>query len=561
VLLAAAIFLPRLTALDRFVTVDEATWVMRSANFYYALSQRAFEKTLAAYHPAVTTMWAGALATWIEYPEYRGLGQGYFIKEWKFADFLAAEGHHPLEILKTARLITALVNAALLLHIFWLARKLFGDWAAFGMAVVLALDPFLLGHTRILAHEGMMSLLMVLSILCLLVYIDKSEPIAYLLGSAAAASLAVLTKSSALILVGFAAALLLWKGLVLDRRAAAGGGVGGPVGPFLRRYLGWLAVFVLGYVLFWPGMWVSPGEMLYQAFGNAFSYFVAGRNLVALENDLDPGFLSSASGLWTYLVSFLWHATPAVLLGVIIAGASVFFRLQPGSASLRRAAIVFLIFGAAFHLVMGLAGGRKSAHYVMFSQAAFETAAVLGTCLLVRASELWRTGRFRRYAAALAIGLLALHAISFLPYYPYYFTYQNPLTRRLDWARPYQSLGYGEVLEQAAAYLALKPAAEDLTALVWYGIGPFSYYFPGQTELILPTRDWNQSLVERLRRSDYLVLYYDHQLKRGLPAKLMQDIQGVAPETAIRLHGIEYIRIYRVGDLPDRVFEPDMTSD
>ena len=67
-------------------------------------------------------------------------------------------------------------------------------------------------------------------------------------------------------------------------------------------------------------------------------------------------------------------------------------------------------------------------------------------------------------------------------------------------------------------------------------------------------------MLERLRRSDYLVLYYDHQLKRDMPAKLMQDIQAVIPEKSIRLYGIEYIRIYRVQDLPDSVFIPDMST-
>ena len=37
-----ALWLPRGLALDRFATVDEPKWLMRSANFYQALAQHEF---------------------------------------------------------------------------------------------------------------------------------------------------------------------------------------------------------------------------------------------------------------------------------------------------------------------------------------------------------------------------------------------------------------------------------------------------------------------------------------------------------------------------------------
>jgi len=67
IILIIAILAPRLPAIDTFGTVDEATWLMRSGNFYYALGQRDFEKTVYAYHPAVTTMWVGAAAMMLDF--------------------------------------------------------------------------------------------------------------------------------------------------------------------------------------------------------------------------------------------------------------------------------------------------------------------------------------------------------------------------------------------------------------------------------------------------------------------------------------------------------------
>ena len=76
--LIALTLVPRLIGIDRFATVDEPYWLTAGSDFYYALGQREFAKTVYDYHPAVTTMWIVAAAMLIYFPQYRGLGQGYF---------------------------------------------------------------------------------------------------------------------------------------------------------------------------------------------------------------------------------------------------------------------------------------------------------------------------------------------------------------------------------------------------------------------------------------------------------------------------------------------------
>ncbi len=556
-LVLAGLLVPRLPALDRFVTVDEATWVMRAGNFYYALAQREFENTFTAYHPAVTTMWAGALATWIEFPEYRGQGQGYFIKEWKFADFLAEYGHHPLEILETARLIIVIANSLLGLAVFHLARRLFGGWAALVLLALLAFDPLLLGHSRILAHEGMMSLLLVVSIFALLVVLEKKGGRFWLPVSAVAAALAVLTKSSATIVLAFAAVVLFWGAFFREADGLRSLRCAERWRRWAGDYLLWLAVFSLTFVVVWPGMWVAPGKMLSQVYGNALSYAVTGNNLKALQVTTGPAITPSSNGIRTYLLSFLWRSTPAVWAGLVLVPAALFSRAAREQAALKRTLAVFFAFGAVFLLVMGLAGGRKSAHYIAFTYASVDVA--VGAAALLVFHRLQARGR--RSALVLyslvTLGLLGVHILSAARFYPYYFNYQNPIMARMNWAPEFQPRGYGEVIEQAAQYLSEKPEAQKLKVLSWYGIGPFSYFFPGQTMLIPPTETWSPSLVSRLQRADYLVLYYAHQQRRNMPAKLLRDIQQAIPEKTIWLNGIEYIRIYRVQDLPAEVFVPE----
>ena len=49
----------------------------------------------------------------------------------------------------------------------------------------------------------------------------------------------------------------------------------------------WFATLVLVYFILWPGMWVAPGKMLYEVYGNAFSYAFQGARLQVTQ-ELQP---------------------------------------------------------------------------------------------------------------------------------------------------------------------------------------------------------------------------------------------------------------------------------
>ena len=68
--LAVAILSPRLFALDRFVTVDEPRWLVRSANMYLAISRGDWVQTYLREHPGVITMWAGTAGLLWRFPGY-----------------------------------------------------------------------------------------------------------------------------------------------------------------------------------------------------------------------------------------------------------------------------------------------------------------------------------------------------------------------------------------------------------------------------------------------------------------------------------------------------------
>jgi hypothetical protein len=114
--------------------------------------------------------------------------------------------------------------------------------------------------------------------------------------------------------------------------------------------------------------------------------------------------------------------------------------------------------------------------------------------------------------------------------------------------------GYAEVLDQAAHYLAAKPNASGLTVTAWYGRS-LAYLFPGQVAVFKPQYALTQDAMDNLRSTDYFVVYYAQQKKRDIPTGFIQIMEPAVPEKIIWFNGIEYVRIYKVSDLPESVLK------
>ena len=64
------------------------------------------------------------------------------------------------------------------------------------------------------------------------------------------------------------------------------------------------------------------------------------------------------------------------------------------------------------------------------------------------------------------------------------------------------------------------------------------------------------TITTELRGSDYLVLYPITRAKHPETEKILGVFERtVAPEKVIYINGLEYIQIYRVGDIPESVYE------
>lgn len=546
-LLLALTLTPRLSALDSFVTIDEPFWLSVGANYYYALGQRELENTVYEYHPAVTTMSVITAAFLVDFPDYRGLGQGYFdVDKEKFDPFIIANGHDPMVLLVISRLFQVAIIILFVLIIFYLLSVLFGDEKAFFITAFVSSAPYFLGHSRVLSHEAMVAFFVLASIFGMLAYLEFGRKGHYLLISGVSAALAQLTKSSAMAMFPVIALMLVVS------VAAEKGRLKSTVLEHVKIFGMWLGWLALAYFIFWPGMWVAPGKMLYEVYGNAFSYALQGSRLQVTQ-ELEPsrfGLASLSGSILNFISQVVTKETPLSWLGLALAFWSVFQRRE---SVLEKKLMLYLLVNAVMSILLfSAAQGRNSPHYIMSAHVSMDVIAALGWMSLAGLILNQDTRINSRLKMGSVVFILFLQLGSALIYHPYYYTYHNPLVVNAPLS------DYGEGFEQAAAYLAQKPNAESLKVLSFRGRGPFSYFFSGETIIFNPLfleEPGMASMIERLEQADYLVINDALRPRTPRTELFVSALGDVPPEHSIFINGVSTIRIYRMADLPPSFYE------
>jgi hypothetical protein len=557
-ILLIALLAPRVMQLNSFATLDEPYWLSMGANFYYALGQREFQNTVYEYQPAVTTMWIVTAAMIAYFPEFRGLGQGYLEFEKGALDpFLLAQGQDPLVLLEYARFIQVLLVSILFLLFYYLLGRIFSKPIAFFVTLFASLDPYLLGQSRLLNHEGMVSLFVVLSVVAFYIFVTQGRRMPYLLLSGILCGLAQLTKSSAMAILLPIGVLLLWQVLQQKREDW------GRSTLEQAKYFGiWLGVLLVTYIVVWPGMWVAPLKMLGVVYGNAFSYAFQGARLSAITEEVQAAPFSISGifvGMWSLMKVVIWRTTPFTWLGGILAIVSYFVPNVPLAGASRKFLNLMLLTAAAFVLLFGVAQGRNSPHYLLTTYLSLNIISALGWCFLILWLGQWvgEAGRIQvQYLAGLLLcGVQIWSAFSF---YPYYFTYRNPILYSMGAYREFPQKPYGEGLEHAAAYLANLPDAKDSVALTYYARGCFSFFYPGETTRFKPyyvDDGYEGEFSDALQSADYLVVYYAAQIQSDRYDSFFEGLSGVTPLHEVWLDDYKYVVIYDLHALPESTLQ------
>ncbi|MBE7434442.1 MAG: glycosyltransferase family 39 protein [Anaerolineales bacterium] len=552
-----AVFLaPRLAGIGDFVTLDEPSWLSQGANYYYALGQREFDKTVYEYQPAVTTMTIISAAMLMYFPEYRGFGQGYLdYEKGRLDPFMVSHGKDPLTLLIYSRVIQVFVLLVLFLVLYFLLQKFFPKPVAIFALLFAMFDPFYLSQHRLMDHEGMVSLFGMISLVSLAIYLFKENKFWYVLLSGVAAGFMSLSKSSSIATLAAVGVLLLWK--LLQER---GQGWGKGLLSALKTFGLWFLFLAITYFVFWPGMWVAPGKMLYEVYGNAFSYAFQGARLkITEELDVSQFTLNTRfTDVWEVAKIFLYRTTPVTWLGVILGFALPFTRDPERAQRNRLFFTLWLVNGITFILLIGVAQGRNSPHYILSSYLSFNLLAGLGWFHFAE----WLSTRIHSSRNLWQYGLLAVvmlyQAGSALANYPYYFTYRNPILYAAGWYNEFPHFPYCEGLETAAHFLADLPDAENATVFSYYSRGCVSYYYPGPTISYRPyysDGEHTEDLLNNLNASEYLIVYYANQGQLAHHLNFVNAMAQAEPFHVVWLNGYEYVRIYKVDDLGPEIYE------
>jgi hypothetical protein len=552
-LVLLALWLPRGLGLDRFVTVDEPKWLVRSANFYNALAHGDFKDTFQREHPGVTITWAGTAGFLWRFPGYFKIAPDHPVTPTRFHVFLHNYGVSSLDVLVAGRTFVVLGIVIALGLSFLVAARLLGILPALLAFLLIAFDPFLVALSRLLHLDGLVSALMLLSLLAFGAYLLRGRRTGDLILSAVAAGLAWLTKSPAFFLAPYYGLVLLLayiSGSAWTSGLPKGGESTGSslfdLGRLWRTFsplLPWFAIAAVVFVIFWPAMWVDPLGSLRRVFSLAETYAIEGHehSSYLLGTVYPSGYLP----WYFYPIAYVWRVTPSVLFGLVLAGLALIFpRWLPMPPERKWLALLLLSFSLLFALFITLSA-KKFDRYLLPVFAPLDLVAALGWLALAQIIRRLANRLYPAYswlASGTVLGVVVLaQVLGTVQTYPYYLNYYNPLWGGHRIAADVFQAGWGEGLEQAGQYLNGAPHTNKTRAISWYGDGSLSYFYDGTTVPI----GMDFTLVD-LRRTDYVVIYRN-QWQRELPSeKFINYFNQMEPAYVVRIDGIDYVRIYDI---------------
>jgi 4-amino-4-deoxy-L-arabinose transferase-like glycosyltransferase len=400
-----------------------------------------------------------------------------------------------------------------------LAWRLLGAGPAVLGGLLLVLDPFLIGHSRIVQLDGLLTGLTTLAVLCGLVRWAAGGGRGWVLAGGVLSGLALLTKAPAASLAIILPLLALGLGRGRGLR-----GLGADLA--LWGVAGLATVLAL-----WPALWVDPVGTAVRVL--TFVEETGGRP--HSQGNFFLGAPVSDPGPLYYPLSLAFRLTPAALLGLLA------LAVLPRAAGVglgpprQRVALGLVVYVVGFGLFMSL-GQKKFDRYVLPVYPALDLLAGLGLWLGLSAARRLRWPGMARVGPAVAgLALIGLMAWPVASVFPHYLTYYSPLLGGGPAAARTILVGYGEGLVDAARWLNLRPDAARLT-VVADSHDVLQAAFVGTA---LPLRD-------RLPESaSYLVVYHYQSQVRPAPS-VLAPFRRRPPDQVIRLNGIDYARIYRV---------------
>jgi hypothetical protein len=549
VLLLALALAVRLPGLGGFVTLDEPRWINRSRWFLTGLlfpgqecppvawgrefASHGLACTLQIGYPGATTMWAGSVGLLLHY------WQSVRLTGLDLLSYLQTLPLYRLDpaLIPPTRLPLAVVGALFVLLFYLVLRRLFTGPVAFVAALIVALQPYHIALSRVLHHDSLTATFMVLSLLTLCGYWLRGWCWTWLLISGILTGLALLSKQVSWFMLPFGGVLAGWT-LLFRRQSQRRWQVGRVAGEAVL----WGLLAGLTFVLFFPAMWVIPGQVLHVIFSTSTQLAEDGHTHYFL------GEVTKNPGPLFYPVGWMLRATPFEVIGLVGgvgAVAALLWRRSPRSLHSLRSQLFHHPVETALVLFVVLLWGfvslsnKKMVRYYLPALPVIDVFVALGLVwLLDRLARLlpW----LRRQGVLWLSGLILLgQGWLVLSHYPYYLTYYNPFSGGAPGAARLMTIvGWGEALNEAADYLNQQPQAAAQQVVAERFCSVLRPFFAGRVACL-------NSSVGGILQADYIVYYYN-VIQRNLPwPEQWQYFQRHdAPVHRVVLHGLDYVLIY-----------------
>jgi 4-amino-4-deoxy-L-arabinose transferase-like glycosyltransferase len=503
----AAALLARAPALDLFPTQDEDNWMDRGSEFGTALSEQDWHATYRSGHPGVTTMW---LAT---------LGMGHFAEPLvNRADRQVTRAPEFMPALEAARHAMILFNSAVVALIAFLTGRLFGWAPAFFAGGLLAFEPFLVAHGQVVHLDALVSGLMAIALLAAATrWLNGGH--AGLLGlSAVAGGMAFVTKSPSAFLVLAvpviaAIGIRPWHGL---RQARA----------YLIGLIVWAGIAGVTALAIWPAFAMQPIDTI----SRVIRFTLAEGGQPHGPGNFFMGEPVSVPGPLFYPVALLYRLTPATMVGIL--ALAVFSWWRKGVLRSTSSAWVLIGLVIAFAVFMNL-GAKKLDRYILPAVPLIDVLAGCGLWagthwLLMRTKD-WQG--YARLVMALPLAILLFQPIAWQSVLPYPLSYYSPILGGGAAAQRMLLVGWGEGLDQAAAYINAQPDGASATVAVYF---PLTVNFQALLQGTAVSYGSNVTPT-------YVVDYINARQRNQVPAQVV----GKVPEYVVKINGIDYARVYR----------------
>ncbi len=545
VLVLAAYLGIRILDLDRMVTIDETLWIGRSANFLNAIVHGDWDLTYQMAHPGVMTMWAGALGFAAVLPEFVRLHPEQITPSALIHGPLREVGADPLEMLVALRIAKLIMQTVIFLIGVWFLRRLFGGRVAFITGLMISLEPFLIGHDRLLHIDGLFAASAFTATLAIAVAAREGSSLRLWMVAGLLSAITWLSRTPGLVLVPIASCAILASGWLEGARSIRRLLSFRTLRAMALRFIVYSATLVIASTALWPALWSAPGETF-----AAISRFSENAAVVGHETTqvFNGEVVKGDPGPWYYPFTLAWRLSPLTLVGVAMFLLLLLFARR--TVVRDREGFPLLIvggFGIAYFLGMTLAA-KKFDRYILPNYQVLVLLSALGWIGV--GVLIWRHHHaVARMATALLVGIVltgqSLIAASTRPYGLDFF---SPLLGGMAAAEGNLLLGWGEGLDEAAAIILAQPDGQHAAVATSNNRTSLLYFLPASTRVLPARSKGTDATLRAWMEMEYYVAYTMQWQRNGNFEVLYLD--QYEPIGTVEVNGVEFARVYDVRDIP-----------